>query len=163
MCERERERDREKREWSEMWRNGEINFLPFLLFLALSPLVNFTNIFRYVYLISSIKNVDICNFLRLGVNFTNVLRAHLRKYSFAKKISTFKCKFKKILRKTFVKKLRIKYWWNWRLHSRSLPIWHDYNNKQNKVRFQSKNLQKKSFIFCFANVKDLEMDVEVIF
>ncbi len=64
------------------------------------------------------------------VNFTNFLWAHLHKYSCAKKSSNLKCKYKKALRKTFVRKRRasnvgeIDAW-----RARTLPIGHCHTTK----------------------------------
>ncbi len=44
----------------------------------------------------------------LAVNFTNSLSVHLLQYFFAKRSSNLKCKYKKALHKTFVKKAALK-------------------------------------------------------
>ncbi len=49
------------------------------------------------------------------VNFTNILWAHLRQDSCAKRSSNLKCKYKKSFAQNFcTKKARVKRWWNWR-------------------------------------------------
>ncbi len=41
------------------------------------------------------------------VNFTNILWAHLHQFSYTKRSSNIKCKYKKALRKTFVQKQKV--------------------------------------------------------
>ncbi len=66
------------------------------------------------------------NWSRTMINFTNILYAPLCQYSFAKRSSNLKFKYKKASR---TKKSRVKCWWNWHLEQIFLvvrwlePLW----------------------------------------